>query len=168
MNQFDNCDSSECGDTGPGPGEEDDSGSFASSSLGLLTILFSSFLLLVLLDYSCEKRFLCLRRFCGYERQRPDHGGKSSNPQSFTSSENHSPIGSDDENAHTVRIANLRNKRRDIENWVEHKKVTSPVAKKKQSRQQRPSQRTPQRTPHRGRGTPAGKPLQKQESLVEL
>lgn len=101
-----------------------------SSSLGLMLILFGSVALLVLLDFSCEKRFLC-RRSCRGEtrRQEPNRKGGQTQPnqQLPTSSENQSPSTSEDEIVHThQRIESLRNKRRDIENWVEHKKESSP------------------------------------------
>jgi hypothetical protein len=97
-----------------------------------MLILFGAVALLILLDFSCEKRFLCLRSWRRETRtQETDRKGGQKHPiqQLPTSSENQSPSEpstSEDGNGHTQRIETLRNKRRDIENWLEHKKQASP------------------------------------------
>jgi hypothetical protein len=109
----------------------------------MVLILFGSVALLILLDFSCEKRFLWLRSCRGEtRREEPNRKGgqKQLNQKLPTISEIQSASTSEDELVHAERIESLRNKRRGIENWLEHKKQISP------EKQESPS------SPRRGNG----------------
>jgi hypothetical protein len=143
IRQFAECNSIECAVNAVTALPENEKESFASSSLGMVLILFGSVGLLILIDYSCEKRFLWLRSCRGKTREEPNRKGggqKQPNQQLPTISEIQSPSTSEDDIVHSERIESLRNdeiehsdrietlrnKRRDIENWLEHKKQMTP------------------------------------------
>eukprot|EP00980_Cylindrotheca_fusiformis_P013243 scaffold3373_cov137-Cylindrotheca_fusiformis.AAC.3 len=137
MRQFSGCDSIQCA-ADVAESQEDSFVEFAKSGLGKLLIAFLAVGLLILLDFSCEKRLLCIRS-CFGDRKREalnkSQEQKKANQQLPTISEDRSPSTSEDENAHIQRIESLRSKRRDIENWLDHSKQNSP-------KQQRPPSAT--------------------------